>query len=76
LPAASPGAPVVGTGGDEHIEVREYLSLTITVDHEVIDGAPAARFAARLKELIETGSGILELPARPVPDRDTAEPIG
>jgi pyruvate/2-oxoglutarate dehydrogenase complex dihydrolipoamide acyltransferase (E2) component len=39
----------------EHVEVREYLSLTLSVDHDVIDGAPAARFAAHLKELIENG---------------------
>ena len=37
------------------IEVREYLSLTLTFDHEIVDGAPAARFASRLKELIECG---------------------
>lgn len=56
--ARKPG--VVGTrgGGDgegERVEVREYLSLTISLDHDVIDGAPAARFANRLKELIEGG---------------------
>ena len=37
------------------IAIREYLSLTITFDHDVVDGAPAARFAQRLKELLETG---------------------
>jgi pyruvate/2-oxoglutarate dehydrogenase complex dihydrolipoamide acyltransferase (E2) component len=37
------------------IEVREYLSLTLSVDHDLIDGAPAARFATHLKELIEDG---------------------
>jgi pyruvate/2-oxoglutarate dehydrogenase complex dihydrolipoamide acyltransferase (E2) component len=37
------------------IEIREYLSLTITFDHDVVDGAPAARFAQRLKELLESG---------------------
>jgi pyruvate/2-oxoglutarate dehydrogenase complex dihydrolipoamide acyltransferase (E2) component len=44
--------PVVVRG---QIEMREYLSLTLTFDHEVVDGAPAARFASRLKELIECG---------------------
>ena len=34
---------------------REVLDLTVTVDHNVVDGAPAARFAATLRELIETG---------------------
>jgi pyruvate/2-oxoglutarate dehydrogenase complex dihydrolipoamide acyltransferase (E2) component len=37
------------------IEIREFLSLTISVDHDIVDGAPAARFAQRLKELIEAG---------------------
>jgi pyruvate/2-oxoglutarate dehydrogenase complex dihydrolipoamide acyltransferase (E2) component len=40
------------------IEIREYLSLTITFDHDVVDGAPAARFAQRLKELLESGCGL------------------
>jgi len=43
---------------DGHIAIRDYLSLTISFDHEVIDGAPAARFTQRLKELIESGYGL------------------
>jgi len=42
------------------LEVREYLSITASFDHDIIDGAPAARFAQRLKELIEKGYGITE----------------
>jgi pyruvate/2-oxoglutarate dehydrogenase complex dihydrolipoamide acyltransferase (E2) component len=42
------------------LEVREYLSITASFDHDIIDGAPAARFAQRLKELIESGYGIME----------------
>lgn len=38
------------------IEIREYLNLTIAFDHDVVDGAPAARFAARLTELMEAGT--------------------
>ena len=38
----------------ERIEARDFLSLTISVDHDVVDGAPAARFAQRLKEIIES----------------------
>jgi pyruvate/2-oxoglutarate dehydrogenase complex dihydrolipoamide acyltransferase (E2) component len=34
------------------------LNLTIIFDHDVIDGAPAARFARRLVELIESGYGL------------------
>lgn len=45
---------------DHRVEVRKYLSLTISFDHDVIDGAPAARFTQRLKELIENGYGLDE----------------
>lgn len=40
------------------LEPREFLNLTISFDHEVIDGAPAARFTHRLVELIESGYGL------------------
>ena len=40
------------------IEIREYLNLTITFDHDIVDGAPAARFAQRLTELLESGYGV------------------
>jgi pyruvate/2-oxoglutarate dehydrogenase complex dihydrolipoamide acyltransferase (E2) component len=43
---------------DGHIAIREYLSLTISFDHDMIDGAPAARFTQRLKDLIESGYGL------------------
>ncbi len=43
-----------GAAGDA-IEIREYLKMTILVDHDVIDGAPAARFVSRMAELIEKG---------------------
>jgi pyruvate/2-oxoglutarate dehydrogenase complex dihydrolipoamide acyltransferase (E2) component len=43
---------------DGHVAVQEYLSLTISFDHDIIDGAPAARFTRRLKELIESGYGL------------------
>jgi pyruvate/2-oxoglutarate dehydrogenase complex dihydrolipoamide acyltransferase (E2) component len=38
------------------VEVRDVLDLTVTVDHNVVDGAPAARFGATLRELLERGS--------------------
>jgi hypothetical protein len=37
------------------IGIREYLPVTILIDHDVVDGAPAARFASRLTELMEDG---------------------
>jgi pyruvate/2-oxoglutarate dehydrogenase complex dihydrolipoamide acyltransferase (E2) component len=45
---------------DGQIVMRDYLSLTISFDHETIDGAPAARFTERLKELIESGYGLFD----------------
>ena len=38
------------------VEPREYLALTLSFDHDIVEGAPAARFTARLKGLIERGS--------------------
>jgi len=45
---------------DGQVALREYLSLTVSFDHTMIDGAPAARFTERLKELIESGYGLME----------------
>lgn len=50
--AAKPGVV------DGRIEVRQYLSLTATIDHDIVDGAPAARFLKRLAELLENGTGL------------------
>ena len=44
---------------EDRIEPREYLSITATFDHDITDGAPAARFAQVLKEYIERGHGLL-----------------
>ncbi|TYL36896.1 dehydrogenase [Natronococcus pandeyae] len=38
---------------DGEIEPREFLSLTATFDHDVVDGAPATRFVQQLKEFVE-----------------------
>lgn len=45
---------------DGRIEIREYLSLTVSFDHDIVDGAPAARFTERFKDLIEKGYGLIE----------------
>jgi pyruvate/2-oxoglutarate dehydrogenase complex dihydrolipoamide acyltransferase (E2) component len=37
---------------------REFLSLTVTFDHDVVDGAPATRFVQRLSERIEACHGL------------------
>jgi hypothetical protein len=52
-------AVVVGAAGPrpwvcgEDVVVRDVLELTVTLDHRVVDGAPAARFAAHLRSLLE-----------------------
>jgi pyruvate/2-oxoglutarate dehydrogenase complex dihydrolipoamide acyltransferase (E2) component len=56
-----------------HVTVREYLSLTVSVDHETVDGAPAARFTQRLKELIESGYGLDDVMAEVEPVQAAAE---
>jgi pyruvate/2-oxoglutarate dehydrogenase complex dihydrolipoamide acyltransferase (E2) component len=43
---------------DDKIEIREYLYMTVSVDHDVIDGAPAVRALAKLTKLIERGHGL------------------
>jgi pyruvate/2-oxoglutarate dehydrogenase complex dihydrolipoamide acyltransferase (E2) component len=40
----------------DHIEIRDVLDLTLAIDHNVIDGAPATRFSAELRELIESAA--------------------
>ena len=42
----------------DRVEPREYLGVTLMFDHEVIDGAPMARFLQRLRELLESGYGL------------------
>lgn len=32
---------------------REFLSITVVFNHDIVDGAPSARFTNRLKQLIE-----------------------
>jgi pyruvate/2-oxoglutarate dehydrogenase complex dihydrolipoamide acyltransferase (E2) component len=75
IPPANPPSLCVTVGGigekpgivDGQIAIREYLSLTISFDHDIIDGAPAARFTERLKELIESGYGLDESAVAPEP---------
>jgi pyruvate dehydrogenase E2 component (dihydrolipoamide acetyltransferase) len=33
--------------------LRQRLVLSLTFDHRFVDGAPAARFLARVRELVE-----------------------
>ncbi|MBK9290850.1 MAG: 2-oxo acid dehydrogenase subunit E2 [Bacteroidetes bacterium] len=45
---------------NEFVE-REYLCLTVSFDHNIIDGAPAARFMNDLIKIIKSGDLIREL---------------
>lgn len=38
------------------IAVRDILDVTVAIDHTVVDGAPAARFAASFRELLESAA--------------------
>lgn len=40
------------------LQTREHLCLTVSFDHDLIDGAPAARFIQRFKALVESGRGL------------------
>ena len=61
-PLLNPGrSAILGVGrvakkpvvvGDE-IVAREMATLSLTVDHQVVDGAPASAFLRRLKQLLE-----------------------
>ena len=73
IPPSPPTTLIMTVGGigqkpgvvDGHIAMRDYLSLTISFDHDIIDGAPAARFTQRLKELIESGYGLFDSTVEP-----------
>ena len=61
-----PMASLIAVGGivkkpgviDDKILIRDYLHLTITADHSVVDGGPLARFISRFTELLEGGYGL------------------
>jgi pyruvate/2-oxoglutarate dehydrogenase complex dihydrolipoamide acyltransferase (E2) component len=43
-------------GGE--VAIRDVLDLTLAIDHNVVDGAPAARFSAELRELLEGAAAL------------------
>jgi len=45
--------PVVVDPKSEEIAVRKMMALSLTFDHRVVDGAPAARFLQLVKQMIE-----------------------
>jgi len=46
------------TKNGDKIEFHEYLAITVSVNHDIIDGAPLARFVSRLSELMENAYGL------------------
>jgi len=63
VPFVGGATVVVAVGGiverpcinDGQLESHEHLCLTITFNHEIVDGAPAARFVKRFSELLMSG---------------------
>jgi pyruvate/2-oxoglutarate dehydrogenase complex dihydrolipoamide acyltransferase (E2) component len=45
---------------DGRLENREYLCVTVSCDHVIVDGAQGTRFAQRFKELLESGYGLVD----------------
>ncbi len=43
---------------DNQVQIRDYLYMTVLFDHDVIDGAPAARFVGHLVALMESAHGL------------------
>lgn len=43
---------------DGRAQPRRILTVTVSVDHDIVDGAPGARFARTLAELIESAAGL------------------
>ena len=43
------------------IEIRQYVNITMTSDHDLIDGGPLVRFIQRFTELLENGYGLTDL---------------
>jgi pyruvate/2-oxoglutarate dehydrogenase complex dihydrolipoamide acyltransferase (E2) component len=43
---------------DGRVVPREVMDLTVTIDHNVVDGAPAARFGADLRRMLEEGTAL------------------
>jgi len=45
---------------EDQIVPREYLNVTLDFDHDIVDGAPAARFAQQFSDLVESGDALNE----------------
>jgi pyruvate/2-oxoglutarate dehydrogenase complex dihydrolipoamide acyltransferase (E2) component len=52
---------------DGDLQEHEFLCLTVSFDHDIVDGAPAARFTRRFSEILSSGKEISELLAESNP---------
>lgn len=50
--------PVVGTGSE--LAIRDMLTLTLSVDHRIVDGALTARFLGRIRHHLENPEDLLD----------------
>lgn len=50
--------------GHDGTAVRRIMALTLSFDHDIIDGAPAARFSSRLREMLEAGTELDRIAGR------------
>lgn len=68
LPLVGGATVAVAVGGiverpcliDEILEAREHLCLTVTFNHEIVDGAPAARFLNSFSTTLSSGELLLD----------------
>ena len=66
IPLGSTTSTLIVVGGiikkprviKNNIQIREFLHMTITVDHDIVDGGPLARFVDMLINLIENSYGL------------------
>lgn len=71
----SPAPLMVTIGGigprpiltDVGLENRQHVSLTVSLDHDIVDGAPAAQFADRLTALLGDAHGLAVTEAAETP---------
>lgn len=57
----------VGVGGiskkpgvhEGQISIREFLDCTVSIDHDIVDGAPAARFVQSFRTLLENADDLI-----------------
>ena len=50
---------VVETNGEEQLEIRSIMNITLSIDHRLIDGLTAVQFVNEIKQLLEEPLHIL-----------------